>query len=220
MPVDSISELIATRRREYLEQLCGVDSTQFSRLAKECFELAELERKIKPRSERAAENLLRIVYDKDARSRLLAIVLAAVALFATQLTKSVVDLPALFDVISDDKMWKAIGFVAFLAALAYVVLFGMQLAFLQFLEMSGQWLVTLFGGKHHSRRALPYFIADLIRFHNPAPAGDAQAIAETQPQLAAIASSASADDGPSKRDESRPEHDALTKNLDASMAHL
>lgn len=184
---------IASARPEFLdgskclalEDICAVNRTEFARIAKECKELLELERAYRPASSFEPKHLLSLVYNNDARPRLLAIILAGVALFATLLTRSVPDLPTVFDTLDDSEVWRFVANLVFISVEAFFLFLAFWFIGLLLVEGTARWIAKMGGSAYRSRHAMPYFIRDLVRLHRPlpkvAPTGEVDRLAAAEP---------------------------------------
>ncbi len=176
-------EYVDSRKTRSLERICGVDSTKFAGLAKECVDLIAAKKQFRSISDASFADILRNVYDPDSKARILALLLSAAAIFVALLNHSV---PAedfnILDTFSHNKFTSEFKQAMSTSIVGFGVYIGVRVLAGWILELLSSGWAVIFGGTSGSRMALNYFVRDLIRLHTPA-----HAPAVTDPTVAAPA---------------------------------
>ncbi len=165
------------RRRASLERICGVDASKFGAVAKECADLIKMRKDFRVASDASFGDFLRSVYDPESKARIVALLLALTALFVTLLNHSVAPEDAnILDALASGEVARWLNRIGALAIGLFVVSIGMRALGVQLAEVSGSLWAIVFHQSNGSRRALNYFVRDLIRLHalkgSSHPSGD------------------------------------------------
>jgi hypothetical protein len=167
-PDDNSGSRLETARARSLELLLGVKATEFASTAKDIAELLQLRERFRLASDFEMSDVTKMVYDRDSKARLLAMVLAGVAAFVALLARAEpTTLPSMFDVLADS------GLRSLLIALSIIVaiVFGLGLAawimMRQIAEGIHHWMMGLTRGHYASKEAIRYMVRDLVRLHHP-----------------------------------------------------
>jgi hypothetical protein len=175
-PKDRVArrEYMDARRIAALEELTKVSRTEFLRLAKECEDLKRLRLAFRQSSTVGREDFREWTLPRDARPRVVGMLLTTVAVVAALLTRS---LPQDFDFVSlivEDG--SKIGWLVVMAGAIFMMGIGLRMLLRAAFEgLSMGW--TKLRGKHASEAALNYFVRDLLRYH-------AISVSATEPVIA------------------------------------
>lgn len=157
------------RKTAKLEEICGVDSSKFAALAKECCDLMAVKKQFRVVSDASLGDVMRNLYDPDSKARILALVLSAAALFAALLNHSI---PAeefnILDSFADEGFKHLFTFVMSLAVVGFGVYIGVRVLVGWLVELLRSGWTVFWSVSSGSTMALNYFIRDLIRLHVPA----------------------------------------------------
>jgi hypothetical protein len=161
------------RKREALERVCGVDSSKFAGLAKECCDLLAAKRQFRSVADLSWSDVLRNFYDPDSKARILALMLSAAALFVALLNHSV---PAedfnILDAVDDASFGATFRQFMSLSIEGFGLYIGLRVMAGWLVELANSAWAVVFGGTAGSQMALNYFVRDLIRLHISARASE------------------------------------------------
>jgi hypothetical protein len=165
-------ETIDDVRRAELTRICGLPPSEFGVLAKDCTELMALEDKHRLSAAMGARYYWNQVYASESKARVLATLLAAIALVVTLSARSLPpDYPSAVEILMDDGVWSLLSFILFAVVMLFALWIGLQIAARAFVHAARLWMAKFTSNKSTSRFALRYFLSDLVRLHQPRLAG-------------------------------------------------
>ncbi|MDR7093940.1 hypothetical protein [Hydrogenophaga laconesensis] len=166
LPEEAPGAAVDEAKRSYLRNAFGREASEFSAIAQEAQTVRASTDALRPVGDGSLESILRRVHDPDRRSRLMSVVLAALAILVSLVVVGLgPDAPNVIEVLMSKGFQEGFTFLMVLT----VVLFGMwhavKLIWFNVLELLASWGARIGGESSFKSKKINYLLRDLVRLH-------------------------------------------------------
>lgn len=152
-------------KRGILAAMVPVKATEYQAFVKNLSEARKLRQEFKKPSDSAVEEIWRGVYDRDSKSRLLALMLAATSMVVALTAKSNSNLDALFDLYSEPAVARLFYFIELAVVAIFFIIIGVKIIALSIADVATAWAIKIIGRGIFSGWLISYLARDLLEFH-------------------------------------------------------
>lgn len=166
LPAEAHGAAVDEAKRGYLRNAFGREASEFSAIAQEAQTLRALSNALRPAGDGSLGSILRRVHDPDQRSRLMNVVLAALAILVSLVVVGLgPDAPNVIGVLMSKDFQEGITFLMVLTVVVFGMWHAIKLIWFNFFELLVAWGARVGGQSRFKSKKINYLLRDLVRLH-------------------------------------------------------
>lgn len=164
LTADAPSSAVDETKRSYLCNVFGREASEFSDIAREAQTICTLTESLRPVGDGSLSSLLRRVHDPDHRSRLMNVILAALAILVSLVVVGLgPHAPNVVAVLMSEGFQEELILLMVLSVVAFGMWHALKLIWFNVLELMVSWGARVGGAASFKSKKMNYLIRDLVR---------------------------------------------------------
>jgi hypothetical protein len=166
LPAEAPGAAVDEAKRSYLRIAFGREANEFSAIAQEAQTLRALTDALRPVGDGSLEGILRRVHDPDQRSRLMNVVLAALAILVSLIVVGLgPDAPNVIVVLMSKGFQEGFTYLMVLTVVIFGMWHAVKLIWFNVFELLVVWGARVGGQSSFKSKKINYLLRDLVRLH-------------------------------------------------------